>query len=346
MGHGIETARDFVHAAKGRWNGGDWHKLTEEKEGELIFPGVRIEGVTSERGVKLPWRVMIAEDDGLPMGKPFSPDTFVPLLPNKGLDMVHKALAGTAYCVERVGMLWDRSFWFVSVGLDELKGIGGDKGNRYFLNFSGGLDGSAKPQAELCEWRGVCWNTISASRALADYLFNFKQTKNSIVKYDAAQKEIERAAGMARVFEATLATMASKGATLEVARAAYAGEVVRAGGRLVSDSLCKDGTRRESKALNLVDALTGLFVRGDGNKGETRADVLNGFTQYFTRGGLEGSAKNPWKAVASSEFGGNGERKAEFARVCADDKEFNGLVREGRLALKEAGSPALEIATN
>lgn len=330
MAHGIKE-RDFVFGLQGQGN--DWHKLTQEKPGPLtkeLFPIMTPVEIQTVTGIALPWQILISADDNQTCGNPYNPKTFGVILPQEAWDTVTSALAGTHFTVERVGMLWDRSFWFVSVFLEELKEVCVN-GTRFQLNFSGGLDGNDSPQGELTNIRAVCWNTISASRATGEYLFKVRQTIHSKDRLAKAEAEIEKAVGMAKVFNSVMEQMGNTSCTVDKARCAYAGEVARRGGDFRVKTT-KKGEERESRARNTVDELTTLFQSGAGNSGSTRADVLNGFTQFMTRG-RDGSKKNIWAQVGTSEFGGNATRKAEFFTLVSNDGRFGELVEEGKEAL-------------
>lgn len=341
MASGLSTQRDFVFGLQGQ--GTDWHKKTVEKPSlsKMDFPGFTPEFL-EVRGTRLPWQVILCDDDGQPAGKPFDPDSFGYILPQKAFDMITEALGGSRYTVERLGMLWNRSFWFVSIHLDEFATVA-RQGEAFRLNFSGALDGSDSPQGELSHIRAVCWNTISASRATGQTLFKVRQSRFSHSRLDAAKADVETAVGMAEVFNRTLAKMEEKPATIEQARQAFAGEIARKivkTGKTLGEAFTtketKSGKLRESRGLNQVDELVSLFQRGDGNKGETRADILNGYTQFFTRGGTADSQKDVWRAIGSGEFGGNADRKAEFFNVLSDEKEFKKLCADGKEALAMA----------
>lgn len=332
MSHGIvELNRDFVYGLQGQ--GKDWHGLTQERPAitRELFPVMVPSRLVTETGFKTPWHVLLANDDGQPCGGPFNPQSFGYILPQKAWDMVMDALGGTHFTVERCGMLWDRSFWFVSVALEELKAIT-RKGEKFQLNFSGGLDGNNSPQGELSHIRAVCWNTISASRNTGEYLFKIRQTKNSKVRLDAAKEDVEKAVGMAAIFNKTLASLEATSATVDVARLAYAGDVARHGGDFRIKVSDKTGEAKENRSRNTVDELVSLFESGDGNTASTRADILNGYTQFFTRGRAD-SKKNPWAMVATSEFGGNADRKAAFLDCLTDEADFAALCEEGDKAL-------------
>jgi len=331
MSHGISNERCFVYGLQGQ--GTDWHGLTTEKPSPLtreLFPLMEESEIQTKGGLVLPWRILLAKDDGKPCGGPFNPKSFGYILPQQAWDMVMESLAGTNFTVERLGMLWDRSFWFVSISLDELKDIA-RKGEMFRLNFSGGLDGNDSPQGELSHIRAVCWNTISASRNAGEYLFKVRQTIHSKDRLESAKSEVERAVGLAALFNKTLGQLEEEPCKVEWARFAYAGNLVQHNADFVIGK-GKDGKPKGNRARNTVAELMDLFSNGAGNNGETRADLLNGFTQYFTRGRKD-SKRDAWSILASSEFGGNADRKAEFMGCLIDDGKWTSMVEAGEKAL-------------
>lgn len=312
MAHGI-LERDFVMA--GLSTETDWHKKTISKGAILCandFP--EMEGrelqFMAEDGFKPlsiggnVWRVPVTTDDGLPCGKPYG-ESFTLFTPRQGFQLVESILGGTDYEVERIGLLWNRSKWFVSAYLRELAAIA-PKGEKFQLNFSGGIDGSMSPQCELSHIRAVCWNTISLSRVSGEVLFKRKLTKGFDSALESAKPEIEKAVGMARLFREAMGKAEEKPCHVQTAREIYAGAIGEKAEKLTTT------------ARNTVDGLTALFQRGDGNNGRTLADVVNGFTQYGTRG-FETSRKDTFTRLESSEFGGMADRKAEFVRTIFAD---------------------------
>ena len=331
MAHRIDTKNDFVYGLVGQ--GSDWHGLTQQKERILreMFPTYEKVGLQTEDGSKLvPWVTFVGPNG--PVGEPFNRDTYVPVLPQYAWDMMAEALAGTQYTVERIGYLADGTTWFISVKLDELATLA-RPGEKFQLNFTGNLVQKNIFRVTVSGVRIVCHNTLDLALAIGLLVAKVKATKNSGVRLEITKELLEKSFGMVEVYNRTLASMESTKATVDAARQVYAGEIVRAGGELSSDKLTKSGEKRESRALNTVETLVTLFQRGDGNKGETRADILNGFTQYFTRGGADDSTKDPWLAVRSSEFGGNAVRKAEFFKAVSTESGFRKLRDEGKAAL-------------
>jgi hypothetical protein len=311
MGHGIETIRDFV---KGIGTDTDWHKLTQlfPKLEREMFPdmikadtswGVPNWGIDNRPLVtdSEPWRMLVCDDDRLPVGVPFQ-DSFQPFVPRRAWDYVQSVLQGTGFEVERIGLLKNRTFWFISVKLSELQGIA-PAGEKFQLNFSGDLTGKLAPQAEVSHIRAVCWNTISASRVSGQVLFRLKQTKNFDIRLEKTKTEVEKAVGMARIFNEQLRKVETKPCTTDRARDIYAG--------FIADEKAE---KLSTTARNTIDGLVNLFERGDGNQGQTMADCLHGFTQYGTRG-LEGTKRDALSRVESSEMGTFAQRKADFAQL-------------------------------
>lgn len=330
MAHRIETKNDFVYGLKGQ--GVDWHGLTVEKEAlsRELFPVYEKVGLQTESGQKIvPWVTFVGQHG--PVGEPFNMDTYKPIMPQQAWDMMESALAGSEYAVERIGYLAGGTTWFISTRLNELEKIT-RPGERLQVNFTGNLVQKDIFRVTTSDVRIVCHNTLDLALAVGLKVATLKATKNCEQRFAVTAETIETACGTVKLFNETMARLETTKATIETARQVYAGEIVNAGGSLVSTTT-KTGKDRESRALNQVNALVELFARGEGNKGETRADILNGFTQFFTRGGAEGTTKDPWRAIRSSEFGGNAMRKAEFFKAVSTDAGFRKLRETGRDAL-------------
>lgn len=328
-----------------------WHKLTKVrallKKAEcfpdfqrvpLMVPYIE-NGETTYKplvvaGTK--WFTVQADDDrenGIPV-----PETYRLFTPREGWETVEKILAGSRYTVASAGTIKNRSQWFISVELDELKeackGMEGDNAHKFSLNFFGGLDRSLSPICNLSATRVVCHNTLTVNRQdKASHLFTGRLTASFDAKLANAAEEIEKAVGMVAVYRKTLERLGNQKATVEDARACYAGYLIEKGGSLVS---ARDADR-QTKTRGTVAELTTLFQRGDGNKGESRLDIVNGFTQLFTRGS-EGSKKDKWSQFEASEFGLYAERKTEFFEAVAMAPRFAKLVSSGKEALALAGN--------
>ncbi len=249
MAHGIYTDRDFQVAEKMAW-----HKLTQLRKPKIEdFPEIVPMPLFYNGGKEMvfgnrKFMVPISKDDMLPVAPPYCGETIVDLTEKKcqskdGIDKtlgtyilftprqawqwMSELLAGTNYDVESIGMLWNRSFWFISTQLTELKSmsVGDGRQTNFQLNFSGGLDRSVSPQCELSSIVAVCHNTISLSRSSGQVLFHERATKNFTNRLEAAKSEIDKAVGMAAVFKAAMDSLAKKPCTQDKARQVFAGYI-------------------------------------------------------------------------------------------------------------------------
>jgi hypothetical protein len=305
-----------------------WHKLTRVKKPEITdFPEILPMPLYYNGGKDMTFGnrrffVPVAQDDMLPVAPPYcgetildetekgceaknekdSRGTYILFTPRQAWEWTMDLLAGTNYNVESIGMLWNRSFWFISTELTELKSVccGDGRKTNFQLNFSGGLDRSVSPQCELSSIVAVCHNTISLSRATGKVLFHERATKHFTDRLDAAKSEIEKAVGMAAVFTAAMDSLEDNTCLPERAERIYAGYITP-----------PDAPKMSTRCINTVKTLTKLHVSGIGNKGESEFDLLNAYTQLLTRGSDE--TKIPLgRRFASSEFGNNADSKADF----------------------------------
>lgn len=349
MAHGIYTKRDFQIAEVQAW-----HNLTRlakpsREHFPVIVPVPLFIGedctpcIYGNRKYVIP----VAQDDNLPVAPPYCGETvedseekgcedvtgkfdargtYSLFTPHEAWDWVAEVLSGTHYNVESIGMLWNRSFWFISVRLDELAemSVGDGRASRFQFNFSGGLDRSVSPQCELSNIVAVCHNTISLSRASGKVLFAERATKKFKTRLEAAKGEVENAVGMAAVFKAAMDSLAAKPCDRTRAERIFAGRIGEGENKL------------STRARNTVATLGELHVRGLGNKGKTEFDMLNAYTQLLTRGG-DDSKVSPGRRFASGEFGSNADAKADFMRFLTDEKtDLDAVADHGKtlLALK------------
>lgn len=323
MAHGIYTDRDFQIALEM-----GWHKLTTIKQPtKEHFPNIIATPVYyGESMVPLQiggkaFMVPIAEDDGLPVAPPFCDDTYTLFTPREAWAWVEKVLTGTHYTVKSIGMLWNRSKWFISTELTELKTLTvGGRETRFMFNFSGGLDRKMSPQCELSSTVVVCANTLNVSRIQGKVLFHERATKNFDARLERSTSEVEKAVGMAAVFKAAMDGIAKNECTQDEARQTFAGFITSPADKKMS-----------SRTKKTVDELAELHVSGIGNRGETEFDMLNAYTQYLTHGGTD--SKVPMgRRFVSSEFGNSADDKAEFVRVLTTERKdrFDAIRSRGK----------------
>ena len=330
--HGIVTSRDFqVGLARA------WHNLTEVVEVVTAdhFPRIERAPLTYTVGEQLrEWpgmTVPISLDDGLPVGTA-SGESYTLFTPREAMAFLAEVLAGTGHKAESLGMIFDRSRWFVTFSLDELAGVAPD-GEAFKLSASGGLDKSQSPRINLTHTVQVCHNTVQLTRS-GRALFGSKLTKGFNSRLDASRDALGETVGMARIWNETLRGLERTKATVDEARAVYAADLAEHGADLKS-----------ARSSNLLDELLVGFQRGRGNSGATRYDTLNGYTEVFGSG-LVGSAskRDSFKRWESSEYGGNAERKAAFADGIAAPGGWDSMIQTGNTALADARRNAVTVA--
>ncbi len=339
MSHGIKTLDTQFGIEMA------WHKLTAvrpelkrdevfcqySKQGlELAMPdGKVVPYVTDGK----PWFAVIC-DDGNVIGDPIR-ESYRLFAPREGWDTITELLSGSRYTVASAGTIQNRAKWFISIELDEMKEHSpeGDA-HKFTLNFMGGIDKSLSPVINLSAIRVVCANTLRMN--LADestYLFQSRLTQKRFdVNLAAAKPDLAAVVGMAAVFKAAYGKLGKVKATVDNARDAFAGYIALGEGRSFEPRKVKAGGHVPSRAANDVDELVSLFQGGIGNQGKTRADVLNAFTEFHTRGGAD-SQKDVWSRFECAEFGTGAERKEDFFSRITKEGGFMELVHAGKEAL-------------
>lgn len=314
MAHGLMSEESFHIATQMGWHGltNVVDKVVREHYPEIVQSPLYFGDDAKPLSVGgKPYYVPISLDNGKPVAPPYSPDSYTLFTPRDGWDWITGILAGTGFTVESIGMIWGRTQWFLSIALDELRSVG-TKENVYQLNASGGLDRSMSPQVELSSTRVVCANTLNISRMTGQVLFKSKATKKFTERRELATAEIEKAVGMARVFEEQFAKLANTPCTPERAGRIYAGFL---GLDTIPVGQSEPVKELSTRSAGTVETLKTLFATGRGNSGQTEADVLNGYTELYTRGNVDSPRYDASKAWVSGEFGGNADKKAVFANL-------------------------------
>ena len=332
MSSGLISVRDFQCGRAMAWHG---QTRIAETLSAADFPAIErapLQYVTAD-GESRAWPGMfvpISADDGLPVGTA-SGESYSIFAPRDAVAYLSEVLSGTGHTIESLGMIFDRSRWFLTFHLSELEGVA-PSGESFNLTASGGLDKSQSPSFNLTHTVAVCANTVRIARA-GRALFSSKLTKGFGARLEASRAALGEVVGMARIFNESLRGLESKGATVDEARAAYAADLSNNGADLKS-----------SRASNLIDELVVGFRHGRGNSGATRLDVLNGYTEVFGSGLVGASSKrDAFSRWQSSEFGGFADRKESFAAALTEKGGWAKMQTEGAAALAEARSGALAV---
>lgn len=342
MSHGIYNKdRDFQVSEQVQW-----HKLTREKTPEKSdFPEIVAaplfygDNQLATHG-KSKFFIPISTDDNLPVANPSAcgeDGSYCLFTPKQAYSWVEEVLAGTGFKVQSLGMLWNRSVWFISTELTELKDmtIGDGRETKFQFNFSGGLDKSMSPQCELSSTICVCANTVSISRTSGKVLFASKATRNFKVRLESAKSEIENAVGMAKIFKSSMDNLAKKPCNKDRAERIFAGYLTPG-----------EAVKMSTRTRNFVTELATLHEKGLGNRGETEFDMLNAYTQALTRG-TEKTTVSAGQLFASSEFGGNADEKASFAKLLTVRRmQLPVIEKRGEELLKVPAAPETVLAGN
>ena len=90
-----------------------------------------------------------------------------------------------------------------------------------------------------------------------------------------------------------------------------------------------------TNSANRIDEMESLFVKGQGNSGESRYDALNAFTEFFTSGNGVGKKSTASQKVARANFGRGADWKNEAFRVLTDAEEFKKSSERGEMLLHD-----------
>jgi hypothetical protein len=325
MASGLETKRDFQVGLRQAWH---LQTIVRETITADEFPEIiRVPlTYTLPSGQVWAWTgqtVPISVDDGKPVGTA-SGESYTLFTPREAMGYIAEVLAGTRYKVESLGMIFDRSRWFVTLDLEELRGVA-PQGEAFKLTASGGLDKSQSPMLNLTHVVAVCANTVRMARG-GRALFSSKLTKGFSSRLEASKAAVSDVVGMARIWNETLRGLEATRTTVDESRAVYAADLSRSGADLKS-----------TRAQGLLDDLIAGFQSGRGNGGRTRLDTLNGFTEVFGQGLVGSSSRRDlFSRWESAEFGGFADRKSDFADTVANG--WDQAVDQGKRALALAAS--------
>lgn len=320
---------DIVFSTEGT----EWHdmakhttkeKISQDIEENLLVPilsGVPSLLMESGEVIKLEAYQTILADIRFRQGE----TSYVPLhtpkksyrpISNKEVyDCVRGAIEGTGATITTAGTLENLKKFFISVDLggDELRAPNGDK-FAAFLSFMTAHDGTLTLTCLDSFIRIVCMNTFRASLFSGGNALNVSipHTKNAGVQINNFSDYLNQ-------------VLVSRGKVMEAM-----GFLLN---YVVSDSevdsvLAGFFTEEESeemstRSFNRIEPIKTLFRKGKGNHGESRYDLFNGFTEYFTSGeGAGGSKADKAKRLTVSQFGKAADHKENFLTLLLDDNRY------------------------
>lgn len=323
MAHNIQT-RDVQVGNEMAWHGlTQIEKQIDSSNCRIVYP-MTIEPLYFKNAdgdlVEANGRQIVAQDDGLPVGRPVGSD--YKLIDNTSIwDAVQGGLAGTKHAIVSCGTVDNRSLGFISVKVsDDFKAANRD--TQSVMNILWGHGGNKAVIARTGFTVVVCQNTFNmAMREKSDFKLSIRHTTNANVL--DLSKAIDAHIGVVAEFKAAMDELHSVDVKVDDARKIFAGFVSR--GEVPET---KTGI---SRLTNTVEDIQNLFLVGKGNAGRTMADVFNGVTDYYSHESSGGASR--WKQFVSSEFGAGDRRKSEFMDVLMNKAILSDTIKRGETVL-------------
>jgi uncharacterized protein DUF932 len=271
------------------------------------------------------YQLVASDNPDCLIGKEFR-DSYRPISNVEFLGMLEKALEGTQHKLVSIGTVCNRAKRFATFDLSSLgKYTAGGREFQPYLNAMDFLDKTGQIAWNLSQTCIVCDNTFTAANLQADTQ-RARHTKNVMTKVNGFSQMIQDAVGVTKEFALAFESLATQPVAHEAARQVYAGFI----GQATNEKL-------STRAMNQVDELETLFRKGRGNRGESRADLFSGVTDYFTHGSGSSSGINRMqRTFESSEFGNGARRKADFWTIVNDDEAFEHTLSHGAKLLQLA----------
>lgn len=244
-------------------------------------------------------------------------DSYTLIQNSQLFEIISEALVGIPFKIATTVSLGNLKKVSISLSLDEKQDylINGEEFKNY-LNFVSSHDGSLALECYDSNIRNCCSNTLQWSRKDKGLLnLRVKHTRGCQLKIENMKEEIEKLFKKREEFYQTYEGLMVRPMSSERAEQIIAG--------------FEAAEELSTRALNKVKAIHDLFLNGKGNKGETVADLLNGFTEYYSGQ----SSRDPAKAWASSEFGQGRDKKLEVWDLVNNDAKMETLARRGEALL-------------
>ena len=244
-------------------------------------------------------------------------------------ECVQKAIDGLGVKIVTAGTLDNCKKFYVSVDLggQDLKTASGDK-FQAILNFLTSHDGSINMLAKDWMHRVVCANTFGWCAAYEGGAVNVRvpHTKNAGIAIDNLGSYLNSVMhGRQKIMDAMSYLESVKISSPSVA--AYV-----AAAYLNGPEASEISTRTFNRSVEIRDLANG----GKGNHGKTRADLFNGFTEFFTShsgaGGEKASKQKRWSAAT---FGAAADHKENFLSLVMDEEKYGEALERGEKLFRD-----------
>lgn len=229
---------------------------------------------------------------------------------------------GNKFEIATIGTLGGYKSFIVSISIEGMETFtldGNDKFNQFF-NLISSHDGSLASCIMLSVVRIVCQNTAEFSIQQSEQngtRERIKHTVNSDISPKWIEENLKSWINYTQVYKQTLQDIKKEKMDLQKFRYFSAG--------IFSD---KTSDKLSSQSFNRINDLESLFVRGQGNKGETEFDAYNAFTEFFTSGRGNGNGEKR-KRFAKASFGRGADWKREAFEALKNRQELPKLIKRG-----------------
>lgn len=317
MSAGIYTF-DKVVALQKEWHGQEeivWPEINFDNSGlnwEVVSFPVFVNG-KSVAGFK----AVVRKDLGLVLN--IARDSYTEIQNSRVWEVIQNSLAGINHTIRVTGSIENCRKVFISIALNEKQDylVNRDVFQNY-LTFVTSHDGKINFEAYDTSIRVCCKNTLNWSRKQKGILnLRVRHSKNNELRIQDMEANLEELFKKREEYYTSLEYLTSKPMTLEQAN------------KILTGFVCQKNAELSTRASNMVDTMSGLFVHGHGNSGQTRYDLLNAVTEFYTH---ESHSDNQ-KQFLSSEFGGGSEKKLEFYDLLFSDEELDRLAKHGEKLL-------------
>lgn len=225
--------------------------------------------------------------------------------------------------VVSAGSIKGRKVVFASVELDGLSHFeAGGEAHTAKLNIVSSHDGTKAFCAGGGVTRIVCANTVRIAEGEMTDSLKLYHTKRSALQIQGLSDAV---AGLVRgmeIYKKQAESLRSEDCDMIEAE------------RFLAAFLAPVNTEEIStRSRNQIAEISNLFNKGKGNKGETRWDLFNGVTEYFTHEASNDSAK----LFESSEFGLYADKKASAIPLLLSSKDkWKDMQEKGKALLATA----------
>lgn len=238
-------------------------------------------------------------------------------------ELVGKVLKGIDHKITDILTIKGLKQCFITVSLNNVKAKNGDEFKENVI-FATSHDGSMRTICFSSFIRVVCANTARAamqSKGVID--LSASHTNGGQAKLEGWGKQVDQLMGFNRDWFASYSLLTEEQVGQETATQFFTG-------------FLSNGKPLAKKSENQRETLVSLFNRGKGNRGETKADLLNSITEFYTHGlGYDEKtvARDPWKVLESSEGGKGAEAKSRAFDLLTSRQAFQDTVLAGKNSL-------------